>query len=63
MTLPLINSARRVIFIVAGKEKAAILRRVLEQKEPSPLLPASLVRPAGGECLWMVDRDAASLLP
>ena len=60
MTLPFINSARRVIFIVTGKKKAEILRRLTDQTEPSPLLPASQIRPASGDCLWMVDRDAAS---
>ena len=63
LTPPFINSARRIIFLVTGKEKAEILRRVLAQEKQIPLLPATIIRPAEGECLWIVDRDAASLLP
>ncbi len=60
MTLPLINSARRVIFVVAGKEKAGIVRRVLRERGPTVRLPATMVRPPGGEVLWLIDRAAAS---
>lgn len=56
-TLPLINRARRVAFLVSGAEKASILARVLEG--PPDALPAQLVRPDEGELLWIVDSAAA----
>jgi 6-phosphogluconolactonase len=62
MTLPLINAARRVVFVVTGKEKAGIVRRILREGKPSSLLPASLIQPRDGELVWMIDREAASEL-
>ncbi|MEE8392652.1 MAG: 6-phosphogluconolactonase [Anaerolineae bacterium] len=55
LTLPVINAARHVLFLVSGKAKAAALAQV-NAGEP---LPASLVQPSHGQLTWMVDRDAA----
>ncbi|HMK49187.1 MAG TPA: 6-phosphogluconolactonase [Thermodesulfovibrionales bacterium] len=60
ITLPVINNARNVLFLVSGEEKALILKRVLEEQDLS--LPASLVRPNNGRVIFLVDRKAASLL-
>ncbi len=62
VTLPLINAARKVVFVVTGKRKAEIMARVARAAEPSALLPSSLVQPADGELVWMVDREASSQL-
>ena len=61
-TLPLLNRAALVAFLVSGKSKAAVLRQVLAEEGDPRRLPALLVRPAAGELHWLVDRDAASLL-
>ena len=61
MTLPLLNSARCILFLVTGEEKAETLRKVLEEK-PDEALPAAFIRPKRGRCLWLVDRSAARLL-
>lgn len=60
LTLPVLNAAARVIFLVSGNAKAEALRAVLEDG-PSPRRPASLVRPER-EAFWFVDRAAASRL-
>jgi 6-phosphogluconolactonase len=60
LTLPAINAARRVVFLVSGDEKAETLRRVLD--EPAAGLPAQAVRPADGELTWLVDAAAAAAL-
>jgi 6-phosphogluconolactonase len=60
-TPPLINNARRVVFLVSGESKAERLAEVLDGPEHPEELPAQLVRPAGGP-LWLVDRAAASRL-
>lgn len=60
-TLPLINAAAKVAFVVSGAEKADMVRAVLEDP-PSPSHPASLVSPAKGDLLWLLDRPAASRL-
>ncbi len=62
LTLPAINAARRVMFLVSGTSKAEVLARVLEGGESPSAAPAAGVRPAAGELLWLVDRAAASLL-
>jgi 6-phosphogluconolactonase len=58
LTLPVLNAARRVVFLVAGKDKAQVLRQVLKG-EPGQF-PAQLVRPTDGELVFLVDRAAAN---
>jgi 6-phosphogluconolactonase len=60
LTLPVINNARNIIFLITGKEKANAVKRVMEEKNPS--LPASMVRPVKGNLSFVLDREAASLL-
>lgn len=62
LTLPVINAAAEVLFLVSGREKAQILRRVLRGTEDLRALPAQAVRPAGGDVIWLVDAPAASLI-
>jgi len=62
MTLPVINAARTVMFVVSGPDKAAIVRAVHHRQGGEGALPAQLVQPESGELLWMLDRDAARLL-
>lgn len=55
LTLPIINAARHVLFLVGGSEKAPALARI-RAGEP---LPAGLVQPRHGQLTWLVDRAAA----
>jgi 6-phosphogluconolactonase len=61
MTLPVLNNAKKIVFLVSGKNKSEILRDLLMQRQKG--LPAGLIKPANGEIIWLVDREAASLLP
>ena len=61
LTLPVLEAARRVVFLVAGAEKASILREVL-CAHPDPPLPAQMVKPREGERLFLVDEAAAGEL-
>src|SRR5947209_881700 len=61
LTLPVLEAARRVVFLVAGAEKAFILREVLCE-HPDPPLPAQMVKPREGERLFLVDEAAAGQL-
>jgi 6-phosphogluconolactonase len=62
LTYPVLNAARRVLFLVSGEKKAAVLREVLEG-DPSPAeRPAAGVRPREGTVTWLVDAAAARLL-
>ncbi|MEK6587864.1 MAG: 6-phosphogluconolactonase [Chloroflexota bacterium] len=62
LTLPAINAARQVVFLVAGLSKASRLREVLRGDPGATSLPAAQVRPTNGELVWMVDQAAASQL-
>ena len=55
-------AARMVVFLVSGPHKAAILKRVLEGPVAPRQLPAQLMLSACKQTVWMVDREAASLL-
>jgi 6-phosphogluconolactonase len=62
LTLPVLDAAYRVIFLVVGADKAEILRDVLGGQADPPY-PAQLVQPRhNGLKLFLVDESAASLL-
>ncbi len=63
VTYRVLNAARRVVFLAAGYEKAAALRRTLLPRGPEESTPAARVAPADGEVVWLADRGAASELP
>jgi 6-phosphogluconolactonase len=60
LTFPVLNAAASVIFLVAGAEKAKVVKAILHDQAN---LPAAMVRPVDGRLLWLLDRAAASLLP
>jgi len=62
LTLPVLNAARCVTFLVSGSDKASVLREVLEEDVPAEQYPSKLVRPAAGKLIWLLDRAAASQL-
>jgi 6-phosphogluconolactonase len=56
------NSARHVLFLVSGENKARALSEVL-YGAPDPLhFPAQRIRPVNGDVVWIIDKAAASLL-
>ena len=59
LTLPVLNEARVVCFLVAGGSKAKTLAEVIQGSNPSDPLPAQRVVPGAGELFWYVDREAA----
>jgi len=63
LTLPVFNEAKHVMFLVVGKKKAQRLKEALRPKPEADLLPAQAIKPTNGTLEWLVDADAASLLP
>jgi 6-phosphogluconolactonase len=61
LTLPAINAARQVVFLVSGPDTAEAVARAFGG-EPSPDAPGSLVRPHSGELVVLIDPPAASRL-
>ena len=63
LTLPVLNNAANIFFLVSGAEKAAIFKRVLSAAHSgtprNPLLPAEHVYPPRGKLHWLVDQPAA----
>ena len=55
LTLPVINAARAVLFMVQGASKREALARV---RRRDPAVPASHVLPVDGELRFIVDRAA-----
>ena len=61
LTLPVLNAARAVSFLVAGEGKSEALKEVLEGDADPHDYPSKLVQPTG-ELNWMVDKEAAGVL-
>lgn len=60
LTLPVINNAKEIIFIVTGGEKADAVFKTLYPPLSPDDYPAQGVRPHKGNVLWLLDKDAAS---
>ena len=63
LTVPMINAARSVIFLVAGEKKASLLAEVLYGPSQPDQLPSQLVAPVSGRLTWLVDEAASRKLP
>lgn len=70
LTLPVINNAKNVVFLVSGKGKAEIVSHIIgdqndeksEGKNEEVSYPSQLVNPKNGKLKWYLDQDAASKL-
>jgi 6-phosphogluconolactonase len=60
LTLPAINNARKIMFLVSGRNKARALKEIVEDKKSS--LPVSHVHLKQGMVYFLIDKPAASLL-
>lgn len=54
LTYPVINAARKIVFLVAGADKKQALDRVERGDETAP---AARVKPVDGELLWLVVKS------
>ena len=59
LTIPVINAAHAVYFLVAGEGKADALSHILGGDADPRAYPASLIQPQEGPT-WMLDQQAAS---
>ncbi len=62
LTIPAINAAANILFLVAGSSKAAPLHQVIDGARNPRHLPAQFIQPAAGSLTWMIDQPAAALL-
>jgi 6-phosphogluconolactonase len=61
LTLPVVNAARAILFLVTGEDKAEAVARAFGGP-PDPRVPGSLVMPESGELVAVLDEGAASRL-
>jgi 6-phosphogluconolactonase len=61
LTLPVLDAAREVVFLISGDDKAEAVSRAFGDA-PDPAAPASLVRPERGTLTVLLDGPAATRL-
>ena len=59
LTLPVLNHASQILFLVAGHSKAEVLGEIFGEGENRKRFPAGLVRSIHGSTTWLVDQEAA----
>ncbi len=58
LTLPVINRAECVLFMISGSGKREVIRSILEDLDPAPRsYPAARVNPEG-IVVWLIDEEA-----
>jgi 6-phosphogluconolactonase len=62
LTLPVLNAAREVVFLISGEDKAAAVARAFGEHPAGPEAPASLVDLLDGSLTVLLDGPAASRL-
>ncbi|HZQ25371.1 MAG TPA: 6-phosphogluconolactonase [Terriglobales bacterium] len=61
-TVPVLNNADEIMFLISGADKAMALREVLEGSGTEQQYPAKLVQPTHGTVLWFIEQSAAGEL-
>ena len=56
LTVPVVNNASSVFFVITGKDKEPCIREI---REGHSTVPSSRVVPTSGDCVWFVDPAAA----
>lgn len=61
LTLPVLNNAERILFLVSGTSKSGIISEIFTERIGNHY-PAELMEPSRGSVIWLLDREAASAL-
>ena len=62
LTVPTLNNADLILFLVSGSGKAEALKAVLEGSRAPDQYPARRILPRHGKQLWLLDTEAAKHL-
>jgi len=62
LTLPVINTAKEIMFLVSGSSKSKIMQQIMNIEEPAKDVPATLVNPKDGTVHWLLDSEAVALI-
>ncbi len=63
LTSPVINQGRKVVFLIGGTDKTAVLKNVLSDKYDPETWPSQVIQPKSGQLLMLLDQAAAAELP
>lgn len=58
LTGKIINNAATIVFHVTGRNKADIVRSIVDNNDPEKEYPASSVSPSDGKLFWYLDDEA-----
>ena len=59
LTLPVINHAERISFLVSGQNKSVMVRKILYDETAQSKYPAAMVQSGKTSVEWYLDKDAA----
>jgi len=62
LTLPVLNQARRITFLVSGQSKSKVVSEIIRGTEGTEKYPAALVEPRKGILEWILDKSASVLI-
>lgn len=61
LTAPFINTAKQIVVVAAGANKAAALQQVLEGDRNPKKYPLQLIEPLNGQMTYLIDVQAAGM--
>ncbi len=59
LTIPVLRSARQIVILALGEQKASAVREVLQGPTNKQAHPVQSIRPSNGRLLWIIDQEAA----
>ncbi|MGB0561436.1 MAG: 6-phosphogluconolactonase [Spirulinaceae cyanobacterium] len=62
-TIPLINAAKVVMFLVSGAGKQGALEKVFAPEADNSQYPSRFIQPQSSDLIWLLDEPAAATLP
>lgn len=62
LTGKVINNAEVVAFLVTGKKKEEIVKKIFKKDRSALNYPASHIMPVYGRLIWFIDKEAGNLL-
>lgn len=58
----IVNRASNIAFMIEGKKKSTVLKKIIEGAYNPVELPSQIIKPGDGEIHWFLDEDAAKEL-
>jgi len=55
----IINNSKKIVFLITGKNKNYVLKKIINKEEDYLKYPAALVQPVSGELFFYIDKNAA----